>query len=76
MRNAWVTVDIDGRATQLSGGPRAIDGGLDATFRMREHGGSVPALSVRTFVSLDRKTLDLVAYDNKGKEIYRHTTQR
>lgn len=38
VRNFWIDVDIDGRKTLLSGGPRAKDGEMSASLYIRKDG--------------------------------------
>lgn len=49
MRNFYLTADIDGRQTLLTGGPRAKDGGMTIELRQRDNGISVVSLYVRCF---------------------------
>ena len=51
-RNFWIDADIDGRATSLSGGPRAADGGMTIRIKQRDNGGIFTAMTVRC-VELD-----------------------
>ena len=46
VRNFWIDADIDGRATELSGGPRAKDGGMSVTLKQRKEGGIFTALKI------------------------------
>ena len=39
VRNFWVDINVDGRATRVGTGPRRKDGGMSARFRIREDGG-------------------------------------
>jgi hypothetical protein len=45
-RNFWVDVDIDGRRTQLSGGPCGRRGEFSATFYIRDQGSVLRAVAV------------------------------
>lgn len=38
VRNFWIDASIDGRASDLSGGPVAKDGGFDLNVKMRKNG--------------------------------------
>ena len=49
VRNFWVDADIDGRATMLSGGPRAKDGGMTIKIRQRDNGGIFTATTALCF---------------------------
>lgn len=46
MRNFYLTADIDGRKTLLTGGPAAKQGEMTVTIRQRDHGESVVAFRV------------------------------
>lgn len=45
-RNFWVDVDIDGKQTRLSGGPRGRRGEFEATFYIRDNGDVLRAVTV------------------------------
>jgi hypothetical protein len=47
VRNFWVTLDVDGKSTQVATGPSARDGGFSLTILMRDRGGAVRAMEVR-----------------------------
>lgn len=38
IRNFWIDAYIDGKATNLSGGPKNKDGGIVVTISMRDNG--------------------------------------
>lgn len=46
LRNFWVTADIQGRETDLEGGPRSKDGGMTVTVLQRKDGAKVEAVKV------------------------------
>lgn len=71
-RNFWISANIDGRKTPLTGGPRAKDGGFDLTIYQRDSGGIVMAASIHGF-ALDDGTLKIRYEIDKGKEIIRET---
>lgn len=47
VRNFWLEADIDGRATQLEGGPRSKDGGFSQTIYIRDEGGIERAVDIQ-----------------------------
>lgn len=47
LRNFWVSCRIDGRETELSGGPRAKDGGLSIDLLQRDGGEKITAVKIR-----------------------------
>ena len=46
VRNFWFEADVDGYHTQLSGGPRAKDGGMDIVLYQREDGEIYTAMKI------------------------------
>lgn len=45
-RNWWISGDIDGRKTEMAGGPQAKDGGFTLTIFQRVSGSSVLAVKI------------------------------
>lgn len=52
-RNFYIEANIDGRTTQLVGGPASKEGGFDMTVKMRDKGRRVTALKIRGFADAD-----------------------
>ena len=50
VRNFWVELDIDGRMTQIVGGPRSRNGGFNLIVYMRNDGGIIQAVTLRGYV--------------------------
>ena len=46
VRNFWVDAQIDGRKTDLSGGPASKEGGMNIVIKQRSEGGIVTAFRV------------------------------
>ena len=46
VRNFWVDAEIDGRETDLGGGPRSKTGGMDVTVYQRKEGQIETAVKV------------------------------
>lgn len=46
LRNFWIEVEVDGRKTVLSGGPRSRDGGMKVTIWQRELGLKTKAVEI------------------------------
>jgi hypothetical protein len=64
VRNFWIEAKIDGRSTDLSGGPQSAVGGFELTVFVRNEGASVQALHlIGNADSEGRLTLDLATYD-------------
>lgn len=53
MRNWWINAVIDGRKSDLYGGPQSKDGGFYLTIRQRDKGQSVSALIIRGWMKDD-----------------------
>ena len=68
VRNFWLEADIDGRRTDLAGGPRAKDGGFSATVFVRQHGSIAKALTISGFTGADGQ-LRVDVRDGDGKEL-------
>lgn len=51
LRNFWVTADIEGRETNLEGGPRSKDGGMCVTILQRDNGSKATAVKVNCWES-------------------------
>lgn len=58
VRNFWIDAEIDGRKTDLSGGPRSKDGGMRITIFQREEGAISKALVINCTAQED----ELVTY--------------
>lgn len=46
VRNFWINARVDGRRTNVAGGPRARDGGMSVTIYLRSEGAVKKALSI------------------------------
>jgi len=55
LRNFWLHGLIDGRRTDLTGGPRSKDGGFDLTIAVRDGNVSMTALRIRGHAARDGK---------------------
>ena len=53
VRNFWLSGEVDGRSSRVSGGPRARDGGLHLTIFQRSKGAIATALEVHCYASTD-----------------------
>lgn len=49
VRNFWIEADIDGRRTELHGGPVRKDGGFDLRIYVRDNGSSKLALVIEGY---------------------------
>lgn len=57
VQNFHVVATIDGRANDLTGGPRAKDGGIKVIVKQRDNGAIFDAVIVNSWVSRDGKDL-------------------
>lgn len=64
MRNFWVDCKIDGRKTDLCGGPRSKDGGMEIEVRQRDDGRSVVVCKIQC--EYDSSTDEVVTYVKNG----------
>ena len=53
VRNFWLSADVDGRQSRITGGPRARDGGVSLTLYQRSNGSVATALTVLCRASCD-----------------------
>jgi len=76
VRNFWVDCEIDGRRTDLCGGPRSKDGGMEVVVRQRDDGRSV--IAVKLMCEYDSSTDEVVTYvkDGDGNVIKEIRTKR
>lgn len=60
VRNWWIEGNIDGRATNISGGPRSKDGGFDITIYQRDDNGIITAARISGHAYNDKLRLTAV----------------
>ena len=53
VRNFWLSADVDGRRSRVTGGPRARDGGITLRLYQRSNGEVRTALRVYCLASSD-----------------------
>lgn len=75
MRNWWIDGAIDGRATNMTGGPVHKDGGFILDIRQRDKGTSVLGASIAGYVDEEGK-LHLIVRDNNNVQIFEYVTER
>lgn len=64
-RNFWIDASIDGRQTELSGSPRAKDGGMDVVISQREDGGIKTAVRISCQANGDTLITCVYVGDNR-----------
>ena len=69
VRNFWIDVNIDGRQTFLSGGPKAKTGGMDITIYQRNEGSIKKAISIYCRADGDRLYTEVYADDKFVAEV-------
>lgn len=74
VRNFWIDADIDGRQTELSGGPRAKDGGMSVIIKQRDAGEITTALRIRCGECCGK--LITRVYDVNHNLLFEHETER
>ena len=72
MRPFWLDANIEGRQTNLCGGPRRNDGRMNIDIIQRDNGSSVTAFKIEC--ESDGKTCETRVYDSNGDLIATHTT--
>ena len=66
VRNFWLVADIDGRQTELAGGPRRKDGGMRIVVYQRQNGAVVKAVEITCLTSTDGVLKMLVDVAGQG----------
>lgn len=74
VRNFWIDADIDGRVTELCGGPKSKEGGMNVTLYQRDRVAITVALSI-TCEEENGKLFTRVC-DKHGHMIFEHETER
>lgn len=64
-RNWWISAAIDGRKTEMSGGPQDKDGGFSMTIFQRSEGQGIMVAKISGFATDDGK-LSLTVRVNDG----------
>ena len=72
MRPFWLDANIEGRQTNLCGGPRRKDGSMSIDIRQRDNGNSVTAFKIEC--ESDGKTCVTRVYNSNGALVATHTT--
>jgi hypothetical protein len=62
--NFYATLDIDGRQSQLTSGPRRADGGLRGSIKIRSEGDILTAVRIEALALKDGR-LELRVYPDK-----------
>lgn len=73
VRNFWIEAEIDGRKTELAGGPISKTGGFSLRVKMRNDGGIVSAVRLEGYAFSDGTLrLDVMGTDPESE--LRHIT--
>ena len=78
VRNFWIDADIDGRQTELSGGPRGRVDGMSIEIYQRDNGSIANCLKIVCREFAGELTTTVYRYDSDGNthEIYKNKTKR
>lgn len=74
MRNFYVKGQIDGRKTEISGGPRCKNGGFTLNVYMREEGGKIEPVEIQGR-ALENGMLELTVFTSEGR-VFKKTCSR
>lgn len=76
IRPFYMSANIDGRSSNLSGGPKNKNGRQDITIYQRDNGSIVTAFRVVSFSRMEGKTLVLTTQvlDKDGKVVAQEVT--
>lgn len=74
-RNFYINADIDGRATNLTGGPAGKTSGMSVTITQRDD-SSIKTACVIDAQAYENGRLELKIFDKEGKCIYINETFR
>lgn len=75
VRNWWLDLTVDGRASDVSTGPTGKDGGFMLTIKQRDGDEPSEVLTVWAKAARDG-TLQLIVQDGKGNVVHKHVTDR
>ena len=75
IRNFWLKASIDGRDTELRGGPVRKDGGMSIKLMQRTAGDITTAVTIQCFATNDGVLVTRI-YDADGKVVAEHATVR
>lgn len=75
VRNFYLEAQIDGRKTDLSGGPRSKDGEMSVYFTQRKDGNIISAFRVECIARRDGSLVTRI-FDNVGNPIGELVTNR
>lgn len=64
LRNFWLEARIDGRKTELTGGPRAKEGGISLTIYQRENGSKTEAVKINCYEYKGELTTAITLHGN------------
>lgn len=74
VRNFYIKGSIDGRKTNLTGGPSRKDGGMVLNLTQRNNGGIDKCATIECNAEGD--VLKTIIYDKDGKTIFENITNR
>ena len=75
VRNFWIDGQVDGRQSDVSGGPRAKDGGIRVDIKQRDNGSVTDAVTIKGYADSEGN-LSLRVYDKDDNLIFENKTKR
>ena len=72
MRPFWLDANVEGRQSNLCGGPRRKDVSMSIDIKQRDNGNSITAFKIEC--ESDGKTCETRVYDSNGDLVATHTT--
>lgn len=75
IRNFYLEGFVDGRESNLTGGPKSKDGGMEIFITQRKNGEIIKAVTINCFVMRDG-SLKTVVINGNGDEVYSFITKR
>lgn len=73
VRNWWIAADIDGKKTELNGGPRSKDGGFSLRIYQRDQGSIITVAKIEGMINWDG---DLILKYEIGEKHGAYITKR
>jgi hypothetical protein len=74
VRNFWINANIDGRETNLEGGPRAKEDGFTLVIKQRDNGNITIGARVNGYYDNGELVLEVV--DAEGNVVLTNKTKR
>lgn len=76
VRPFWIDCDIDGRGTSLSGGPKALSGGMNIVLKQRSKGGITTAFRIDCEEDVDGRLVTTIRDGDSGDIVATKVTEK